>query len=204
MILNLFLVSGVFLWTRLSSCGLLHGAWARLTADWPRDCSTLCDLSLLVSSSVWPRGSSPVSTMGRLMCPAQSINSPSLFPPWETQLSVLMRVCVWGEGVHAQSCLTLCNPMDCYPPGSSAHGIFQARILEWVAMPSSRGTSWLRDWTCTSYISCMGISCISCVGRQILYHSATWEAKLKPLYPSTIHIRSFFILFLDQVAHHLS
>ena len=94
MILNLFLVSGVFLWTHLSSCGLLHGAWARLTADWPRDWSTLCDLSLLVSSSVWPRGSSPVSTMGRLMCPAQSINSPSLFPPWETQLSVLM--CVWG------------------------------------------------------------------------------------------------------------
>ena len=45
-------------------------------------------------------------------------------------------------GVHAkslQSCPTLCDPMDCSPPGSSAHGILQARILEWVAMPSSRG-----------------------------------------------------------------
>ena len=36
----------------------------------------------------------------------------------------------------AQSCLTLCNPMDDSPPGSSVHGIFQARILEWVSMPS--------------------------------------------------------------------
>ena len=39
-----------------------------------------------------------------------------------------------------QSCLTLCNPVDCSPPGSSVHGILQARILEWVAMPSSRGS----------------------------------------------------------------
>ena len=38
----------------------------------------------------------------------------------------------------AQSCLTLCDPMDCSPPGSSVYGILQARILEWVAMPSSR------------------------------------------------------------------
>ena len=37
--------------------------------------------------------------------------------------------------VHAQSCPTLCNPLDCSPPGSSVHGIFQARILEWVACP---------------------------------------------------------------------
>ena len=39
----------------------------------------------------------------------------------------------------AQSCLTLCDPMDCSPPGSSVHGILQARILEWVTIPSSRG-----------------------------------------------------------------
>ena len=41
----------------------------------------------------------------------------------------------------AQSCLTLCDPMDCSPPGSSVHGILQARTLEWVAMPSSTGSS---------------------------------------------------------------
>ena len=44
-----------------------------------------------------------------------------------------------------QSCPTLCDPMDFRPPDSSVHGILQARILEWFAMPSSRGSSRLRD-----------------------------------------------------------
>ena len=48
-----------------------------------------------------------------------------------------------------QSCLTLCNPMDCSPPGSSVHGILQAGILEWVAISSSRGSSQPRDQTQT-------------------------------------------------------
>ena len=45
-----------------------------------------------------------------------------------------------------------CNPMDYSPPGSSVHRILQARILEWVAIPFSRESSWLRDWTCVSHI----------------------------------------------------
>ena len=45
------------------------------------------------------------------------------------------------ESEVAQSCLTLCNPMDCSLPGSSVHGIFQERVLEWVAIPFSRGFS---------------------------------------------------------------
>ena len=52
----------------------------------------------------------------------------------------------------AQSCPTLCDPMDCSPPGSSVHGILQARILEWIAMPSSRVSSWPRDQT---HVSCI-------------------------------------------------
>ena len=52
----------------------------------------------------------------------------------------------------AQSCPTLCYPMDCSPLGSSVHRILQARILEWVAMPFSRGSSWSRDWT---WVSCI-------------------------------------------------
>ena len=48
-------------------------------------------------------------------------------------------------------CVQLCNPMDCGPPGSSAHGMLQARILEWVATPSSRGSSRPRDQTHISY-----------------------------------------------------
>ena len=61
-----------------------------------------------------------------------------------------------------QSCLTLCTLMDRSPPGSSDHGILQARILEWVAMPSSSGSSPSRDWTCVSYVSCFG--------RRVLYY----------------------------------
>ena len=53
----------------------------------------------------------------------------------------------------AQSCSTVYDPMDCGPPGSSAHGILQARILEWVAIPFSRGSSWPRDQTQVSCIS---------------------------------------------------
>ena len=45
----------------------------------------------------------------------------------------------------AQSCSTLCDPMDCSPPGSSVHGILQTRILEWIAIPFSRGSSQPRD-----------------------------------------------------------
>ena len=47
----------------------------------------------------------------------------------------------------AQLCPTLCDPMDCSPQGSSVHGILQARILEWVAMPFSKGSYWPRDQT---------------------------------------------------------
>ena len=56
----------------------------------------------------------------------------------------------------------LCNPMDCSPSGSSAHGIFPARILEWVVISYSRGSLLPRDQTCVSHISCTDL--------QILYH----------------------------------
>ena len=52
-----------------------------------------------------------------------------------------------------QSCLTVCNPVDCSPPGSSVHEILQAWILEWVAMPFSRGSSWPKDGTQVSCIA---------------------------------------------------
>ena len=64
--------------------------------------------------------------------------------------------------------LLFCNPMYCSPPGFSVYGILQERILEWVVIFSSRGSSWPRDLT--------HVSCISCVCRGILYHYATWEA----------------------------
>ena len=63
----------------------------------------------------------------------------------------------------AQWCLTLCNPRQI-----PVLGIILARILEWIAISFSRGSSWPRDWTCISY----GF----CIGRRILYHWVTWEA----------------------------
>ena len=63
---------------------------------------------------------------------------------------------------------TLWETMDCSPPGSSVRGISKARILEWVAISFSRGSSSPRDWTC-----------ISCLGRRILDHWSTREAPLK-------------------------
>ena len=59
-----------------------------------------------------------------------------ILPP-EPFKHVFVRVCAKS----LQSCPTLCNPVDCSPPGSSVRGISQARILEWVPMPSSRGSS---------------------------------------------------------------
>ena len=67
--------------------------------------------------------------------------------------------------VHAQSlqlCQTLCNPMDCSSSSSSVNGILQVRILQWVALPFSRGSSRPRDKTQ-----------VSGIGRQVLYHWAT-------------------------------
>ena len=54
---------------------------------------------------------------------------------------------MFSEVKVTQLCLTLCDPMDCSLPGSSVHGILQARKLEWVSMPSSRGSFQSRDRT---------------------------------------------------------
>ena len=77
----------------------------------------------------------------------------------------------YGPFVHAkslQSCPTLCDPVDYSLPGFSVHGTLQARIVEWVAMPSSRGSSQPRDQTQVSYISY--------IDRWVFFTtSATWE-----------------------------
>ena len=62
-------------------------------------------------------------------------------------------------------CLILCDPMDCSPAGFSVHGIFQTKILEWVTISFSRGSSWAKGWTL--------ISCVSHTSRWVLSHWAT-------------------------------
>ena len=71
---------------------------------------------------------------------------------WKGQLSRVAALCAMWQ--VAQSCPTLCDPVDCNPPGSSVHRIFQASILEWVAISLSKGSSRPRDRTwvpCGSY-----------------------------------------------------
>ena len=60
-----------------------------------------------------------------------------------------------SESKVTQSSPTLCDPVDCSPPGSSVHGILQARMLEWGAISFSKGSSWHRDQTHISYVSCI-------------------------------------------------
>ena len=84
-------------------------------------------------------------------------------------------------------CLTLCDPMDWNPPGSSVHKISQARILEWVAISFSKGSSWPRDWTC-----------VSCIGRRILHCWATREVHLSGYWAVVLNWERGEILHLPQ------
>ena len=83
-----------------------------------------------------------------------------------------------------QSCLTLCDPMDCSPPGSSVLGISQARILDWVAIYCSRGSSWPRGWT--------RISC----GSSVLF-------KKKKKYASRFTLCAVSFWVLTNVEYHV-
>ena len=82
------------------------------------------------------------------------------FPP----NSAVDSTCMHAKSL--QSCPTLCNRMNYSPPGSYVHGS-SGKKLAWVAMPSSRGSFRPRDWTCVSYVSCIGF----------FTTSATWEAR---------------------------
>ena len=77
-------------------------------------------------------------------------------------ISHIRSVSCWGTGhvcmLNRFSRVWFYDCMDCSLQGSSVHRILQARILEWVAVPSSRGSSWPRDWTHVSYISCISRS----------------------------------------------
>ena len=103
----------------------LKCSWGPGRWRWPDHSCPLKPLALLVSAPLLPRGNV----------------SPGF--------SDLLAVQVWVT----QLCLTLCDPMDYNLPGSSVHGILQTRILEWVAIPFSRGSSRPRDGTQVSCIA---------------------------------------------------
>ena len=88
--------------------------------------------------------------------------------------------------------------MDCSLPGFSVHGIFQVRILLWVGLSFSRGSSQPRDWTCGS-----------CIGRQIFCHGATWEspssewvAVLSNLLREDLCVDMYLLKFKHSTHHH--
>ena len=91
-----------------------------------------------------------------------------------------MTTCCMCACPVAQSCPTLCDPMDCSPPRSSVHGISQARILERVALSYSRGSPQIRD--------------VSCTGRWIPYCWATWEAPMPPYFSLFISMEITYFL----------
>ena len=78
-------------------------------------------------------------------------------------------ICLRGACMLSRSVLSNSwDPMGCSPPGSSVYGIFQARMLELVAISFSKGSSWTRDWTC--------VSCVSCIDRWSSLTLSPWEA----------------------------
>ena len=102
-----------------------------------------------------------------------------IFYKWS--LKALISYCVCAACLVGQSCLTLCDSVDYSPPGFSVHEILQARILEWAAIPFSRGSSPPRDWT--------GIYCIA--GRFFIIW-ATREAQYHMLQSNSILICSLW------------
>ena len=93
----------------------------------------------------------------------------------------------WKYISVTQSCLTLCNTMDCSPPGSSVHGISQARIWEWIANSFSRGSSLTRDWTC--------ISCAFCIAGWFFTHWATEKSIYASIHTHT-HTHTYVYIYM--------
>ena len=94
-------------------------------------------------------------------------------PTWRQDLIFWRHFCklsVWKPSVCVLSCIWLWDLTDCSLPGSSVHGISQARILKWVAIPFSGGSFWPRDQTHLLHL----------LHWQDFYHCTTWEAHKKP------------------------
>ena len=136
----------------------------------------LFNQSIMTPAPLWWVVTSQLSSKGAadllFMCCVPFISSWIVF---STLTSILNYF--YSYLLVAQSCPTLCNPMDYSLLGSSVHGVIQARILEWVAIFFSRGSSWPRDWTRVSYIA----------GR-FFPTWAIWEAPL--FYPLLNHFHS--------------
>ena len=102
------------------------------------------------------------------------------------------RVCVCAQSL---SCVRLCNPMNHCPPDFSVHGILQARILEWVAISSSRGSSWPRDRIHISYVSCLSRQVFFCFFVFFLFLPLGPPGKPILLYTNWFYLYIFIIYY---------
>ena len=143
-----FLEEGLF--CSLSDLSLLSSHLFSLSAyTYPESQPTPCfpALAVLPLREACPPLSEKPSWLPGPPTPSLFCAPPHFLPlppqPWS------WATCAFMCAKSLQSCLTLCNTMDCNLPDSYVHEILQARILEWVAMPSSRGFSWPRDQTPT-------------------------------------------------------
>ena len=103
-----------------------------------------------------------------------------------TCFCILIYMCMHAKSL--QSCLTLCNPMDCSLPGPSVHGILQARILEWVSMPFSGDLPNPGNEPMSFFISC--------IGRRILYHQHCLGSHIYTHESSTPYVHIYIYLFI--------
>ena len=117
-----------------------------------------CPLSYL-------RAFSHVASLAWVIFPLSTLLDNSSYDLWVSGSGQLFSQFMSEWVKVAQPCPTLCDPVDCNPAGFSVHGILQAKILEWLGIPFSRGSFWLRDWTRVSSIS----------GR-LLYHLSHEES----------------------------
>ena len=102
----------------------------------------------------------------------------------------------------AQLCPTLCDPMNCSPPGSSVHGISQARGLEWVAISFSRGSSQPRDGTCVSCIGQVGSLPLSHLGSPSTLRGSQMQVSVAHSVSSTLQfIGHSIFLQREQTTH---
>ena len=135
----------------------------------PQSCLTLCDPmnhsspGLPVHHQLLESTQSHVHWVSDAIQLSHPLSSPS--PHYDNYIKHF-HMEVWNGKLCCakllQLCPTLCDPMDCSLSGSSVHGTLQARILECVIIPFSRGSSWPRNQALISYISC--------IGRWVLYH----------------------------------
>ena len=157
---------------------------------WLVQCGRITFLKQSFSMKIGDRNKKNNATVEETYNQISSILSiPSPWTLWHSTcgLCSIYIVFAWLCAHSLQSCPILCSPIDCSPPGSSVHEILQARILERVAMLSSRGSSQPKDWT--------HISWVSCIAGEFFIHWATWGSPHRFL-PVLFLVSNFLIHFL--------